>query len=52
MKLILNKKKLKNLSKDNKTVPAEMTPLVGGGARRETNHGDDQCVPSHGGRTC
>ncbi|SFD64903.1 hypothetical protein [Pseudoalteromonas denitrificans] len=31
MKLKLNKKKLKNLSKDNKSLPADMTPQVGGG---------------------
>jgi len=33
MKLKLNKKKLKNLSKDNKALPANMTPQVGGGCR-------------------
>ncbi|WP_281561392.1 hypothetical protein [Thalassomonas sp. RHCl1] len=33
MKLKLNKKKLKNLSKDNKTIPAAMTPQVAGGIR-------------------
>ncbi|SFD50152.1 hypothetical protein [Pseudoalteromonas denitrificans] len=31
MKLKLNKKKLKNLSKDNNALPAAMTPQVGGG---------------------
>ncbi|WDE02111.1 MULTISPECIES: hypothetical protein [Thalassomonas] len=31
MKLKLNKKKLKNLSKDKKSLPAEMTPQVAGG---------------------
>ncbi|SFD27105.1 hypothetical protein [Pseudoalteromonas denitrificans] len=31
MKLSLNKKKLKNLSKDNKALPSDMTPQVGGG---------------------
>ncbi|SFD19964.1 hypothetical protein [Pseudoalteromonas denitrificans] len=31
MKLKLNKKKLKNLSKDNNALPADMTPQVGGG---------------------
>ncbi|SFD71559.1 hypothetical protein [Pseudoalteromonas denitrificans] len=33
MKLKLNKKKLKNLSNDNKTLPAEMTPNVAGAGR-------------------
>ncbi|SFD69536.1 hypothetical protein [Pseudoalteromonas denitrificans] len=31
MKLKLNKKKLKNLSKDSAALPVEMTPQVGGG---------------------
>jgi hypothetical protein len=31
MKLKLNKKKLKNLSKDRKSLPAEMTPQIAGG---------------------
>ena len=31
MKLKLNKKKLKNLSKDNQVLPNDMTPEVGGG---------------------
>ena len=31
MKLKLNKKKLKNLSRDNNVVPAEMTPQIAGG---------------------
>ena len=31
MKLKLNKKKLKNLSKDSNVLPADMTPQVGGG---------------------
>ena len=31
VKLKLNKKKLKNLSKDKKDLPAEMTPQVAGG---------------------
>jgi len=30
MKLKLNKKKLKNLSKDKNALPAEMTPQIGG----------------------
>ena len=36
MKLVLNKKKLKNLSKDNNILPESMTPQVAGG----TNHFD------------
>lgn len=32
MKLQLNKKKLKNLSKDNKALPMDVTPQVGGGS--------------------
>ncbi len=31
MKLKLNKKKIKNLSQDNKALPAEMTPKIAGG---------------------
>ena len=31
MKLKLNKKKIKNLSKDRKSIPAEMTPQIAGG---------------------
>jgi hypothetical protein len=31
MKLQLNKKKLKNLSKDNQALPMDVTPQVGGG---------------------
>ncbi len=31
MKLKLNKKKLKNLSKDNNALPADMTPKIAGG---------------------
>jgi len=30
MKLKLNKKKLKNLSRDSKALPSELTPQVGG----------------------
>ncbi|SFD60173.1 hypothetical protein [Pseudoalteromonas denitrificans] len=37
MKLKLNKKKLKNLSKDFKAVPKEMTPQVGGGTLQPTD---------------
>ena len=36
MKLKLNKKKLKNLSKDQNVIPADMTPQVGGGFRKES----------------
>ncbi|WDE02747.1 MULTISPECIES: hypothetical protein [Thalassomonas] len=43
MKLKLNKKKLKNLSKDKKSLPAEMTPQVAGGGITG---------PSSGGRYC
>ncbi|SFD27737.1 hypothetical protein [Pseudoalteromonas denitrificans] len=32
MKLKLNKKKLKNLSDDNKSLPVKMTPQIGGAA--------------------
>ncbi|MFT4928427.1 MAG: hypothetical protein ACI8WB_004546, partial [Phenylobacterium sp.] len=32
MKLKLNKKKIKNLSKDNNVLPADMTPHIAGGA--------------------
>lgn len=31
MKIKLNKKKIKSLSDDKKTIPAEMTPQVAGG---------------------
>lgn len=31
MKLKLNKKKIKNLSKDTKAIPVELTPQVAGG---------------------
>ncbi len=34
MKLTLNKKKIKNLSKDEATIPADMTPQIGGGGPR------------------
>ncbi|SFC58202.1 hypothetical protein [Pseudoalteromonas denitrificans] len=32
MKFKLNKKKIKNLSQDKKSLPEAMTPMVGGGA--------------------
>jgi hypothetical protein len=35
MKLKLNKKQLKNLSKDNKVLPLDMTPQVGAGANHQ-----------------
>ncbi len=38
MKLKLNKKKLKNLSKDNKALPLDMTPQIGG-ASPDTDDG-------------
>ncbi|WDE02112.1 MULTISPECIES: hypothetical protein [Thalassomonas] len=47
MKLKLNKKKLKNLSKDHKSLPAEMTPQVGGGINQQ-----ELPVHSQGGRYC
>ena len=31
MKLKLNKKKMKSLTNDNKTIPAEATPQIAGG---------------------
>ncbi|WP_281559538.1 hypothetical protein [Thalassomonas sp. RHCl1] len=45
MKLQLNKKKLKNLSKDNKAVPMQLTPQVGGGAARLAGTHYDFCLP-------
>mgnify|MGYP000132328007 CR=1 FL=1 len=36
MKLNLNKKKLKNLSKDNKALPAALTPKIAGGTDSPT----------------
>ncbi|WP_171041697.1 hypothetical protein [Pseudoalteromonas phenolica] len=35
MKLKLNKKKMKSLSKDNKAIPAAMTPQVAGAGPKE-----------------
>ncbi|SFD34502.1 hypothetical protein [Pseudoalteromonas denitrificans] len=37
MKLKLNKKKLKNLSKDSNSLPLGMTPHVGGGKNYSDN---------------
>ncbi len=42
MKLQLNKKKLKNLSKDNKALPMDVTPQVGGGGQGACS-GNGQC---------
>ncbi|SFD76879.1 hypothetical protein [Pseudoalteromonas denitrificans] len=33
MKLVLNKKKIKNLSKDHKSLPSDLTPKIGGAYR-------------------
>jgi hypothetical protein len=48
MKLQLNKKKLKNLSKDAAVLPADMTPAVGGGVVRTEwcNSTYVKCVPA------
>ncbi len=43
MKLKLNKKKLKNLSKDNNVLPAEMTPQIGGGGHRYKHTDPSRC---------
>ena len=43
MKLKLNKTKLKNLSRDNNAVPAEMTPQIAGGAVHDGGKGDEEC---------
>ncbi len=43
MKLKLNKKKLKNLSKDNKVLPMEMTPQIGGGRGQGVCSGNVRC---------
>ena len=40
MKLQLNKKKLKNLSKDAQILPSDMTPNIGGGVPEPDT---DQC---------
>jgi len=48
MKLKLNKKKLKNLSKDQNVIPAGMTPQIGGGAHKESQEppcGTLNCQP-------
>ncbi|SFD27083.1 hypothetical protein [Pseudoalteromonas denitrificans] len=54
MKLSLNKKKIKNLSKDTKSLPADMTPQVGGG-RFSDGERLSMCYAytcGSGGRTC
>ncbi|WDE09056.1 hypothetical protein SG34_030235 [Thalassomonas viridans] len=43
MKLKLNKNKLKNLSKDHKALPAEMTPNVAGGKHIEVTDPKKYC---------
>ena len=49
MKLKLNKKKLKNLSKDKNALPADMTAKIGGGmidagaSRQPSCAGNDLC---------
>ncbi|SFD62242.1 hypothetical protein [Pseudoalteromonas denitrificans] len=44
MKPKLNKVKLKNLTQDKKTLPADMTPMVAGGGLWDTKVG---CVPTY-----
>jgi len=47
MKLNLNKKKLKNLSKDNKALPGDMTPQIGGAGRPNFSlNGEEFCSPT------
>ena len=43
MKLKLNKTKLKNLSRDNNAVPAEMTPQIAGGAGHDVEKTEPSC---------
>ncbi|WDE06725.1 hypothetical protein SG34_007425 [Thalassomonas viridans] len=45
MKLQLNKKKLKNLSKDAQTLPSDMTPNIAGGF-------SDDCTPITDAKNC
>ncbi|WP_281561188.1 hypothetical protein [Thalassomonas sp. RHCl1] len=47
MKLKLNKKKLKNLSKDKQALPAEITRQVAGG-----RNGDETPLPTNLWRAC
>ncbi|SFD67403.1 hypothetical protein [Pseudoalteromonas denitrificans] len=49
MKLKLNKKKIKNLSNDNKKIPAEMTPLIAGAG---TTGCDEWALPTGNGPHC
>ncbi len=49
MKLTLNKKKIKNLSKDNKSIPSEVTPQIGGGGAPGDNLSKRVC---HSDVTC
>ncbi|SFB90064.1 hypothetical protein [Pseudoalteromonas denitrificans] len=47
MTLNLNKKKLKNLSKDNKTLPQDMTAQIGGAQRPNFSlNGEVFCSPT------
>ena len=46
MKLKLNKKKLKNLSKDNLVIPAEMTPQIAGGRIGGFSEADYKTCPA------
>lgn len=45
MKLKLNKKKVKNLSKDNKALPMVLTAQVAGGAERFEGTHYEHCLP-------
>ena len=45
MKLTLNKKKLKNLSKDKSALPTTMTPQIAGGARTRFSANDYATCP-------
>ena len=44
MKLKLNKNKLKNLSQDKKSLPAQMTPQIAGGAGRNYTRDPRVCA--------
>ncbi|WDE02162.1 MULTISPECIES: hypothetical protein [Thalassomonas] len=50
MKLQLNKKKLKNLSKDKNALPAAMTPQIAGG--RDTRFSADDYATCPYTETC
>lgn len=55
LKLKLNKKKLKNLSKDTKALPEDMTPHIGGGdgpATHQMSCGDNDCFLPHTAACC